>query len=143
MGSESLGMGCGIQSGEAMTELILFTSTFVLVFALGLQSLNVNNGHHYAAAVTSFAIGAMQMVLFKLAPNASWMEIAAFLLGGIFGEENGFNHCCKRGIFRPDQSWHENRRVQALHALLEKETAWQALRKIGIDARIPEAHRHG
>jgi hypothetical protein len=68
-----------------MTELILFTSTFVLVFALGLQSLNVNNGHHYAAAVTSFAIGAMQMVLFKLAPNASWTEIAAFLLGGPFG----------------------------------------------------------
>lgn len=68
-----------------MTELILFASTFVLVFGLGLQSLNVNNGHHVAAAVTSFAIGAMQMVLFKLAPNASWTEIAAFLLGGPFG----------------------------------------------------------
>lgn len=68
-----------------MTELILFVSTFVLVFALGLQSLNVNNGHHYAAAITSFAIGAMQMVLFKLAPDASWSEIAAFLTGGPFG----------------------------------------------------------
>lgn len=65
-----------------MTELILFASTYVLVFALGLQSLNVNNGHYYAAAVTSLAIGAMQMVLFKLAPDASWTEIAAFLLGG-------------------------------------------------------------
>ncbi len=68
-----------------MTELTLFASTFVLVFALGLQSLNVNNGHHIAAAVTSFAIGAMQMILFKLAPNASPGEIAAFLLGGPFG----------------------------------------------------------
>jgi hypothetical protein len=68
-----------------MTELILFASTFVLVFGLGMQSLNVNNGHFYAAAITSFAIGAMQMVLFKLAPNASWTEIAAFLLGGPFG----------------------------------------------------------
>ncbi len=68
-----------------MTELTLFASTFVLVFALGLQSLNVNNGHHIAAAVTSFAIGAMQMILFKLAPNASWSEIAAFLIGGPFG----------------------------------------------------------
>jgi hypothetical protein len=68
-----------------MTELILFFGTFVLVFALGAQSLNVNNGHHIAAAVTSFAIGSMQMVLFKLAPNASWTEIAAFLLGGPFG----------------------------------------------------------
>lgn len=68
-----------------MTELTLFASTFVLVFALGAQSLNVNNGHYYAAAVTSFAIGAMQMVLFKLAPNANWTEIAAFLSGGPFG----------------------------------------------------------
>ena len=33
-----------------MTELALFASTFVLVFALGLQSLNVNNGHRWAAA---------------------------------------------------------------------------------------------
>jgi hypothetical protein len=68
-----------------MTELTLFASTFVLVFALGAQSLNVNNGHHIAAAFTSFIIGAGQMVLFKLAPNASWSEIAAFLSGGPFG----------------------------------------------------------
>lgn len=68
-----------------MTELTLFTSTFVLVFALGLQSLNVNNGHFIAAAITSFVIGAGQMVLFKLAPNASLTEIAAFLSGGPFG----------------------------------------------------------
>jgi hypothetical protein len=68
-----------------MTELILFASTFVLVFALGAQSLNVNNGHYVAAAFTSFFIGAGQMVLFKLAPNASITEIAAFLLGGPFG----------------------------------------------------------
>ena len=33
-----------------MTELTLFASTFVLVFALGAQSLNVNNGHYVAAA---------------------------------------------------------------------------------------------
>lgn len=70
---------------KPMTELTLFASTFVLVFALGAQSLNVNNGHYIAAALTSFVIGAGQMVLFKLAPNASWNEIAAFLLGGPFG----------------------------------------------------------
>ncbi len=68
-----------------MTELTLFVSTFILVFALGAQSLNVNNGHYIAAAFTSFVIGAGQMILFKLAPNASWSEIAAFLLGGPFG----------------------------------------------------------
>ena len=68
-----------------MTELTLFASTFILVFALGAQSLNVNNGHYVAAALTSFVIGAGQMVLFKIAPHASWSEIAAFLVGGPFG----------------------------------------------------------
>lgn len=68
-----------------MTEITIFASTFVLVFALGAQSLNVNNGHYLAAALTSFVIGAGQMVLFKLAPEAGASEIAAFLLGGPFG----------------------------------------------------------
>jgi len=68
-----------------MTELTLFASTFVLVFALGAQSLNVNNGHYIAAAITSFVIGGGQMILYKLAPDASASEIAAFLLGGPFG----------------------------------------------------------
>lgn len=68
-----------------MTALALFISTFVLVFALGIQSLNVNNGHHRAAIFTSFFIGSSQMVLFKLAPDASWIEAAGFLLGGPFG----------------------------------------------------------
>ena len=68
-----------------MTELTLFASTCVLVFALGLQSLNVNNGHHIAAAFTSLIIGTGQMILYKLAPDASWSEIAAFLAGGPLG----------------------------------------------------------
>ena len=68
-----------------MTELTLFASTFILVFALGLQSLNVNNGHYLLAALTSFVIGAGQMVLYKLAPNAGWTDIAAYLCGGPFG----------------------------------------------------------
>lgn len=85
MGIKPLGMGNRIQGDEAMTELTLFSSTFVLVFALGAQSLNVNNGHYIAAAFTSFVIGSGQMVLFKLAPHASWSEIASFLLGGPFG----------------------------------------------------------
>ena len=68
-----------------MTILALFISTFVLVFALGIQSLNVNNGHRVAAMFTSFFIGSSQMVLFKLAPSANWLEITAFLLGGPLG----------------------------------------------------------
>lgn len=68
-----------------MTELALFVSTFVLVFALGLQSLNVNNGHYWAAAFTSLFIGSSQLVLFKLAPNANWSQMLAFVSGGPLG----------------------------------------------------------
>jgi len=68
-----------------MTEFILFGSTFVLVFALGAQSLNVNNGHYWAAAGTSFFIGLAQLILFKLTPDASASEMVAFVMGGPFG----------------------------------------------------------
>lgn len=68
-----------------MTALALLASTFVLVFCLGLQSLCVNNGHRAAAFVNSLAIGSANLVLFKLAPNASGLEIAAYLVGGPFG----------------------------------------------------------
>jgi hypothetical protein len=68
-----------------MIELALFASSFCVVFALGLQSLNVNNGHYLLAALTSFGIGSMQMILFKLAPHASWTEAAAFIGGGPLG----------------------------------------------------------
>lgn len=69
-----------------MTALLLFASTFAVVFALGLQSLNVNGGHRLMAFVTSFAIGASNLVLFKVLPGpTAWMEIAAYLLGGPFG----------------------------------------------------------
>lgn len=68
-----------------MTALYLFGSTFVLVFALGFQSLNVNGGHYWLAFFTSFAIGGANLVLYKLAPNANTLEMAGFLLGGPFG----------------------------------------------------------
>lgn len=68
-----------------MTALALFASCFALVFFLGLQSLNVNRGHYAAAFFTSFGIGAGNLVLFKLAPDASGIEIAAYLAGGPLG----------------------------------------------------------
>jgi len=68
-----------------MTALALFASTFCLVFFLGLQSLNVNGGHYRAAFFPTFGIGLGNIVLFKLAPNANLVEIAAFLGGGPFG----------------------------------------------------------
>lgn len=68
-----------------MTALALLASTFALVFALGLQSQLVNGGHYTGAFFNSLAIGACNLVLFKLAPSASGPEIAAYLMGGPFG----------------------------------------------------------
>ena len=68
-----------------MIEIALFASTFVVVFALGLQSLNVNGGHYAAAFVTSFVIGASQLALYKLVPDANLAQIAAYMTGGPFG----------------------------------------------------------
>jgi peptidoglycan/LPS O-acetylase OafA/YrhL len=65
-----------------MTALVIFGSTFVLVFALGFQSLNVNKGHYRAAFFTSFAIAVSNLVLFKTVPQANWLEIAAYLTAG-------------------------------------------------------------
>lgn len=65
-----------------MTALLIFSSTFILVFALGFQSLNVNNGHYKAAFLTSFAIAASNLILFKTIPQAGWLEISAYLAAG-------------------------------------------------------------
>jgi hypothetical protein len=64
---------------------VLFASTFLLVFSLGLQSQFVNGGHFVSAFVNSLAIGSANLVLFKLAPEASGAEIVGYLTGGPFG----------------------------------------------------------
>lgn len=68
-----------------MTALALLASTFALVFFLGLQSLVVNGGHRIAAACNSLAIGLSQLTLYKLAPDASGIEIVGYLAGGPIG----------------------------------------------------------
>lgn len=68
-----------------MTAVALLASTFALVFFLGMQSLIVNNGHRWLAFCNSFAIGLSQLTLYKLAPDANGIEIAAYLSGGPFG----------------------------------------------------------
>lgn len=68
-----------------MTALILFASTLLLVMALGMQSLLVNNGRYVPAACNSFAISVGNLLLYKLAPDATGIEIAAFLAGGPIG----------------------------------------------------------
>ena len=67
------------------TTAALFASTFGLVFALGLQSQLVNNGHYLAAFFNSLCIGACNLVLFKTAPDATGLQIVAYLAGGPLG----------------------------------------------------------
>lgn len=68
-----------------MSAILLFVSTYLLVMFLGAQSLFVNHGRYAQAFFNSFAIGASNLILFKLAPNASGLEVLSYLLGGPFG----------------------------------------------------------
>lgn len=69
-----------------LTALYLFAATFVVVFLLGIQQLNVTADHHLAAFVTAIAISAANLVLFKLLPGpTAAAELAGYLLGGPCG----------------------------------------------------------
>lgn len=68
-----------------MIALLIFLSTFATVFALGFQSLNVNGGHYRAAFLNSFFIAAGNLAILKLVPDASLIQMAAYMLGGPLG----------------------------------------------------------
>lgn len=69
-----------------MSALLLFVVTFVLVFLLGIQQLNVQFGQRLQAFITSLAIAWLQLVLLKLMPQpTNWLENTGYLLGGPFG----------------------------------------------------------
>jgi hypothetical protein len=65
--------------------LAAFASTFVSVFALGLQSLNVNQRMYLAAALTSAAISSGHLWLYKVMPTATGWDVGGYYLGGIVG----------------------------------------------------------
>ncbi len=74
-----------MEKSPALMPLVLFFSTFVTVFAMGLQSLNVNGGHYKAAFINSVIIGGSNLLLYKVMPNANPADIIAYLSGGPFG----------------------------------------------------------
>lgn len=66
-----------------MTDAIMvFVSTYIAVFALGFQSLNVNRGHYLAAFLTSFLIGGSHIVLYRELPEGDPASTLAYLLAG-------------------------------------------------------------
>ncbi|TMS58505.1 hypothetical protein MW7_007195 [Imbroritus primus] len=68
-----------------MSASLLFASTFVLVFALGLQSQLTNNGHYLMAFGNSLLIGSANLVVLKLGPDATGWQIFGYLAGGPLG----------------------------------------------------------
>lgn len=69
-----------------MDTVVIFCATFLLVFGMGFQALNVTKGHIKAAFVTSFLLGLANLALLKMVPSTeSMLDIAAFLCGGPFG----------------------------------------------------------
>jgi hypothetical protein len=71
---------------QAMTQvLVVFAATFISVFTLGLQSLNVNGRHYLAAACTSLFIGGGHLLLYRFMPSAAAPEILSYLVGGVTG----------------------------------------------------------
>lgn len=65
--------------------LLVFVATYISVFTLGLQSLNVNQGHYVAAAVTSLFIGAGHILLYKFMPTSGLPEYLGYFAGGVAG----------------------------------------------------------
>ena len=72
-----------------MTAFIIFISTFGVVVALGLQSLNVNGGHKLAASITSLIIGSCNLALLKIMPQRKAMEMA--ILGKNYSAKEAFD----------------------------------------------------
>jgi len=68
-----------------MNALLLLVSTFCLVFALGLQSQFVNNGHYIAAFINSSMISIGQLGALQVVHAATTWDYAAYILGGPLG----------------------------------------------------------
>ena len=68
-----------------MTALLLLASTFGLVFALGMQSQFVNNGHYASAFCNSLLISLGQLGALQVIRAETGWDYAAYLLGGPVG----------------------------------------------------------
>ncbi|MEO8806403.1 MAG: hypothetical protein ABI433_09985 [Burkholderiaceae bacterium] len=69
-----------------MTAIALLLASFVVVFALGFQQMNVAGRHYVLAVITSFAIGSATLVQFKYLPGpTSPVELAAYFTGSALG----------------------------------------------------------
>lgn len=68
-----------------MRELILFAAAFCTVFLLVFQQQNVIHRARWLGSLTSLAIGAAQLTLWRYVPDADPGQLAAVLIGGPTG----------------------------------------------------------
>jgi len=70
-----------------MEVIIVFVSSFSIVFLLGFQQLNVTARRYTLAALTSIAIGVFNYILLRVIPTGdfTWMQFSSYLLGGAAG----------------------------------------------------------
>ena len=65
--------------------LTMFWSNFFVVFLLGLQSKNVNQGRYLAAIVTSLSISVANFIFVKYAVAGSYLAFFVCAAGGCSG----------------------------------------------------------
>ena len=64
---------------------LMFFSSFVVVFLLGIQSRNVNASRYVSAMITSLGISASQFIFVKYVIEGSWGVFVTTALGGCIG----------------------------------------------------------
>ena len=67
--------------------ILLFLSSFLIVFLLGLQSKNVNGNHYLLAALTSAGIGICNFYVIRSVPaqQLTWQAFLGYVSGGPVG----------------------------------------------------------
>lgn len=65
--------------------ILLFISSFLAVFLLGFQQLNVAGNHYISAVIVSFGISGCQIFLWRTIGDADSIGVLVTMAGGAFG----------------------------------------------------------
>ena len=65
--------------------MVLFITTFIMVFLMAFQQQNVTHHKYKAACVTSFAIAVVQFLLYKAIITSAYIGIVYMGIGGALG----------------------------------------------------------
>lgn len=68
-----------------MGSVLLFFSVMLLTFLSGFQNKNIAGNHYILAFFTSFLLGVVGLLLYKVMPTASNAEMIAYVLAGPIG----------------------------------------------------------